>query len=285
MTPYSVALLRSSCFFVISGFCIHYPFADGRKIAAEKFLLRRYVRIGIPALIVVGLSQFLPDGLPVMWRLLLWSLYCEIVYYTLYPLLNTVSRRIGWNWLILGSFFLLVIFLTFTHAASTNLMYAGMNIWDPVLGLPCWLLGCKVADLVHHKHPMKFLGNIGFLRLGGWILSSLSFGLMLHAGVSFSISLSIFAIYAAFWLWAEVVNSTVNSFPRWLEWAGATSYSLYLTHPLSANLYQVTVPSSTSNVGLIVSWVGQLVFILAVSIFFWLVVENPVHRFARTLGR
>ena len=43
-------------FFVISGFCIHFPYRNGRKeLEAGTFLLRRYIRILVPLLILLHL--------------------------------------------------------------------------------------------------------------------------------------------------------------------------------------------------------------------------------------
>src|SRR5690242_18982998 len=90
-------------FFVISGFCIHYPFRGVERLQVSSFLARRYIRIGIPALAAMGLAgwtgvqalllkspsfaftldaiRHVNDG----HTGLIWSLVCELIYYTCYP--------------------------------------------------------------------------------------------------------------------------------------------------------------------------------------------------------
>src|SRR3954463_9589743 len=43
-------------FFVISGFCIHYPFRDGRPLPLKSYYSRRYVRILIPMAAAIALG-------------------------------------------------------------------------------------------------------------------------------------------------------------------------------------------------------------------------------------
>ena len=43
-------------FFIISGFVIHYP-NKGKKLDISKFLIRRWVRIGIPLLVIGGIAS------------------------------------------------------------------------------------------------------------------------------------------------------------------------------------------------------------------------------------
>jgi peptidoglycan/LPS O-acetylase OafA/YrhL len=270
-------------FFVISGFCIHYPFADDGKLNVVKFLIRRYIRIGVPALVVVGVSHYLPGGTQLMWRLLLWSLYCEVVYYTLYPLLNTLAKRWGWNCLVgvAGGAAAALIGASGVRGG----MYARMDAWDALLGLPCWLLGCKVAELVRRSPQISERIHVGYLRLGGWLLSCLAFALMLHAGISFQISLSLFAVYAAFWLYTEAIADQTRQGFLWLELAGAASYSLYLTHPLATHFCQAFSDRYCIQINIWLMWLVKLLFVLIFAAVFYLCIEFPAHRLARRLTR
>ena len=77
-------------FFVVSGFVIHYPYTDNKPINLVQFFIRRYIRICIPLLIILlivrelGLSMNLLDAVT-------WSLYAELIYYSLYPLIRNFS--------------------------------------------------------------------------------------------------------------------------------------------------------------------------------------------------
>src|SRR4051794_26597060 len=47
-------------FFIISGFCIHYPYAKAHRISSlTEYFSRRYVRIGVPVLAAILLSRAL----------------------------------------------------------------------------------------------------------------------------------------------------------------------------------------------------------------------------------
>jgi peptidoglycan/LPS O-acetylase OafA/YrhL len=45
-------------FFVISGFCIHYPYHKGKPVLLREFLVRRCLRIGIPLSICLLIAYF-----------------------------------------------------------------------------------------------------------------------------------------------------------------------------------------------------------------------------------
>src|SRR4051812_16239854 len=51
-------------FFVISGFCIHYPFRHGGSPFVPEYFCRRFIRIGIPMVIAMVLVNRLHSWLP-----------------------------------------------------------------------------------------------------------------------------------------------------------------------------------------------------------------------------
>ena len=84
-------------FFVVSGFCIHYPYTR-RNLPVIAFTLARWMRIMPPALIAMLLAYLLHvekynfvDGF------ILWSIVCELWYYSLYPFFLMLSRRVSFN--------------------------------------------------------------------------------------------------------------------------------------------------------------------------------------------
>src|SRR4051812_5187972 len=134
-------------FFVISGFCIHYPFRDGRPLPLKSYYSRRYVRILIPMAAAIALGVPLHLDLTHLNDSILWSLLCEEIYYLLYPLvLVRLRRRMGWRPIIAVSFvFALFVVLTDLRAGNYASYGPGLN-W--LLGLPCWLLGCELAESI-----------------------------------------------------------------------------------------------------------------------------------------
>jgi len=69
-------------FFIISGFVIHYPNKNGIPNLKE-FWIRRFVRIVIPLCIILPLGLLFdhPE------KAVVWSLFCELIYYAIYPFL------------------------------------------------------------------------------------------------------------------------------------------------------------------------------------------------------
>jgi len=129
--------------FIISGFCIHYPYVSGREFSVSAFYISRLTRIAIPMLAAIGISLFLPHGYTSL-EAVLWSLYCEIVYYTIYPLLRLMySRfdyyyplplaspcRLAWHWCPIS----MTVFLDLWRAWIGVIGFADLDV-----GLP----GCR----------------------------------------------------------------------------------------------------------------------------------------------
>ncbi len=87
-------------FFVISGMCIHFPFRyNPEKIVLKNFYFRKFIRIGIPALLLYLISVIF--GIYKSLDAVIWSLICELVYYLLYPLLlygnGSAIHLYGWQ--------------------------------------------------------------------------------------------------------------------------------------------------------------------------------------------
>lgn len=82
-------------FFVISGFCVHYPYRTCPETNWLSYFARRYLRIGIPMLAAYLIARSL--GVGAIEEGIMWTLRCELVYYTLYPALVWARNRSGWN--------------------------------------------------------------------------------------------------------------------------------------------------------------------------------------------
>ena len=139
-------------FFVISGFCIHYPFRRAATVPLVPFFARRYLRILIPVAVAIGISRPVGVELRLLQKGVLWSLICEEIYYALYPLLLRLRMRFGWRRLIVFSYVVSVLI------ALTNLRAGDYPSYGPganwLLGLPCWLLGCDLAES-YSREPKK----------------------------------------------------------------------------------------------------------------------------------
>jgi peptidoglycan/LPS O-acetylase OafA/YrhL len=266
-------------FFVLSGFCIHWPHAGGRPLHWPGFLVRRLTRIALPLVAAILLASAI--GLPIFAfeDSVLWSLIAELVYYALYPLILPVARRTDWMPLLAVAF-----------AAAL-----AINLWRPwaldfpahgpyltwLLGLSCWLLGCVLAERVHLGPRLS-----GRLALWAWrsgllaLMVSCSI-LKFHGGIGYPWTLPLFAIYAALWLEREIAWQRLRPAPAWLERAGLAAYSLYLTHLLARGVAASLLAAPADPwANLLYSWIA----IACLATAFYLLVERPAHRLARRLG-
>jgi len=261
-------------FFIVSGFCIHLPYVNVRKIPLLKFFLRRYIRIGIPLIMILLIMKILGGSASEGGHDVLWSIYVELVYYTIYPLLFSLSRRFGWSALVavsgLISSAMIVIHLDYLYVWQ----FASLTwLW----GLPVWLSGCALAALFRSCSLVNAYGNIWLWRIGAWALGAAAVVGVFHSPIKigYPISMLGFAIFAFFWLSLELKIRVSTWGP--LESFGGASYSLYLVHNVvlgGINQYLEFLPAA-----------GKLVFpwmaIAAGTYIFYKAVEVPSHLLAR----
>jgi peptidoglycan/LPS O-acetylase OafA/YrhL len=272
-------------FFVISGFCIHLPFRNGKTLPIARFYARRYVRILIPVVAVIAIYRFSGNRQPlfgaksIMWSSVLWSLMCEEIYYAVYPVARWCLRRWGWFPVLSGALML---------AAFTALRHFHRELWTDfgaiqtaVILYPVWLLGCFLAEKSERLAPLNSTREIWMWRClaigAAWSCEMLSF----HAGVPYTQTMLWFGILAFFWLRKELAYGLNKQPAATLVSAGAWSYSLYLMHVPAMRIYaKLPVP----NFGAELNWCLAIGFILVSAYVFYLVVERPSHRLAQRLG-
>jgi peptidoglycan/LPS O-acetylase OafA/YrhL len=276
-------------FFVVSGFCIHYPHREGLRVPSlASFYIRRYVRIVIPMVAAIFISVMMGHSFKLFENSILWSLFAELVYYSIYPLL-LILRRIFTSWRPLIAVFLtlsllMVIVIPDGLGSSTPGDYPVYGIWlNWLLGLPCWLVGCAVAEATGTSTDKPRYG-IWTLRLAILGAAAICSVLRFHTPISYPWTLNFFALLVGYWLLQEVRTppqpSTVS---RLLEWAGSWSYSLYLTHGLGRTIFVLLLSDQVAAGN--VAWLAQTLTILAVAVVFAYLFEFSAHRLARFLGR
>ena len=271
-------------FFVISGICIHLPQATSNRIPCLRaFFVRRYARIVLPMFAAMLLAQHVFGvRLALLENSILWSLFAELVYYTIYPLLLFI-RRAGISWQVLAA----TAFVIALGVASTNPTagdYPSFGIganW--ILGLPCWLIGCVVAEKIQTTPPLEpgqpFIWTTRALT---WLSSSVCSMLRFHTPIGYPWTLNVFAIGAGFWILSETRFFAKTRPPALLEWGGTWSYSLYLAHPLAiASLKQFPMFETIS----LPLWIAAIVYVLSFSFLFACLFEFPSHKLARALAR
>jgi peptidoglycan/LPS O-acetylase OafA/YrhL len=275
-------------FFVISGFCIHYAFADPRTpMPWVRFYLRRYLRIGLPILAVILIcSLYLRSGVmllgknSILWNSTLWSLLCEELYYGVYPILLITSRIIGMRWVFFCSILpcYLIIVSTFPTVDWTDL---GILQTSLVL-LPVWLAGAILAEwTVAGELPATTPAGIAMWRLGAWVVMWLSLVAHFHLGLHQTASSVLVGIFAFYWLRAELAASSRSRPLPIFVWLGSWSYSLYLIHPLVVLALAKHDINPAGSMGL---WLYCMTLILVCAYGFYRVIEAPSHRLAKVIS-
>jgi peptidoglycan/LPS O-acetylase OafA/YrhL len=267
-------------FFVISGFCIHWPYRVARRVDTLAFFAKRHIRIFIPWIvaIIVGGSY---EILTLLNESIFWSLICEEIYYMVYPLLFRLRCRFGLTKMILVSFVLSFAVVFVAPTASDYPSYGPFLNW--LLGLPCWLMGCKLAETIGttlDKGVNVSRFHIWIWRLGAIMLSMICSLLRYHSPLGYPWTLNLFAIYAVFWIRNEVVRAERHG-PAWLESGGVFSYSIYLMHvPVGVAWRSFEI----ALMGAYLDWFLRIAFIVFACYVFYLIIEQPAHKLARYVG-
>jgi peptidoglycan/LPS O-acetylase OafA/YrhL len=273
------------CFFVISGFCIHLPFKNVNVMPVARYYMRRYIRILVPVSAAIAITQLTGDRQmifgkhDVLWSGILWSLFCEEIYYAVYPAARWVRNRFGWVILLAPAF----IFAAILAAACQNALNGSFlgALEAAAILYPIWLLGCLLAeqsDQISESTSTSSIWRWRFLIwLGSWLCEMLHF----KFGVTRTQAMLCFGVLAYFWIQKELEYS--KSHPTWtpMASAGAWSYSLYLMHIPALMIFNKLRPPS---LGYTVDWCATIAFIMGLSYFFYLCVERPSHRLARRFG-
>jgi peptidoglycan/LPS O-acetylase OafA/YrhL len=269
-------------FFVISGFCIHYAHARTNTIRSlGEYYARRYVRILIPALAALAGASLLHLEMSLFDKSILWSVAAEIIYYSLYPLLLLARRRVG-SWLpLIGLSYVASILVAATNPTSGAYPVFGLQ-GNWLLALPCWLLGCWLADLVTAGRTAGAERWVWPLRGAVWAVMIACSILRYHSPIGYPWTLNVFAILVMVWLAAELNHFLTREPVGWLEWAGKWSYSLYVTHKLT---FILLGPLYLQGLGLIPGWTIRFALLLAGAYLFYLLVERPSHLLAYAVGR
>ncbi len=283
-----VGITAVIAFFVISGLVIHYPYRNGKKINLPEYFVKRYLRVGIPMIIVAIMAYWLkvdPSDLP------FWSLYCELIYYTLYPLVLWIMAKYKWSIenVITGAFIISYLFLFIhgqdvvaflTQSKSRALSYHYMGIyWTWLLGFPCWLLGVRIAakydeikaDAISEKRILW----IRLVTFGSSVFCSIAH---FHLSLSYTISMGLFSLLASFWILNEIKYWSNRKSISFLENGGKWSYSLYLCHMFP--IAYVRYHGGTTH--FLIAF-AQVVSALIISYVFYLLIEKPSHSLLRKI--
>lgn len=266
-------------FFVVSGFCIHYPYIN-RPLPISAFWAARWVRILIPALVAMALARVLSIiGFNFWDGYILWSLICELFYYSLYPVFILLSGRIGWS---------MQLFIAVGVSYSVPVIlgsdeYGNAHVYGPFLNwlvaLPSWLAGCVLAErVVRGRYPGEG-HNVSTFRLCVALTASGLYWLTMNSSVGYYLTMNAFAILVVYWLGAEISSARNRGASGLLEGIGKFSFSIYLFHIIAfALVSRILHPDWTGLQRLV-----AIPFILAFSYLAYRLFEKPSHAYARRL--
>jgi peptidoglycan/LPS O-acetylase OafA/YrhL len=266
-------------FFVISGFCIHYGPASGAPFRILPFWTRRGIRILVPLVGAVALATALGAAATGALEVVLWSVYCELIYYALYPLLRVAFRLIGLRWVLIVSSAVSVAMILWGWKAPFYWSFSPALTW--LLAAPAWLLGCLLAERVAASVGAPGPDRVWFWRFATWACAAAATAVFFHSPwkIGYPLLLTPFQFVAFRWVWVEIQHFEHHPTSRMLEWCGQWSYSLYLIH----NIAIAMTPLSPTAV--LASWLLRVVLIFAGSLVFYAAVEAPAHWIARIASR
>ncbi|WP_244306030.1 acyltransferase family protein [Paraburkholderia lacunae] len=300
-------------FFVISGYCIHNAYQKDVTLKPINYYASRFIRIGLPLVILLCLIQPLPTGQNYL-ESVLWSLYCEMVYYAVYPILRLRFRYIGE--MIVGSAMAAGVMVAavrlFGHPACHGCVYETYRVpGTALLYAAGWIFGCLIAETQRNAQQFQMRGayspltmmikrgldrstrylanhlvalRVTVVAAGAAVMILLSESNLKPALVPLitpDITLPLFQFLAAIWIATETATPSNAGIWSRLAAFGAWSYSLYLCHKMALALLEMTGFDGTSRL----AWFVQVALAFAISYAFYRMIERPSHLISQRLRR
>jgi len=275
-------------FFVISGFVIHFPYRNGKPLHVSEFYSKRLLRIVLPLLVMFLLCWMFRLKVPFV----VWSLYCEIIYYLFYPLLyrHLISKPKNVDILIVGSIMLALLAIGwFTNDFNVLLQHKvkeTANFHTPnhllnwIFGFPAWLMGVRIA--VHFDkiaNSDTAFKKVILLRVLVWLVAMTCSVLRFHFAVSYKITfIPAFSYLCYVWMATEISYYTAHRPIKWLENGGKWSYSIYLFHMIFVDLYLHWIQPES-----VFAHILKLIVVLVFCYVMYLLVERPSHQLIKRI--
>ncbi|SEC60967.1 Peptidoglycan/LPS O-acetylase OafA/YrhL, contains acyltransferase and SGNH-hydrolase domains [Terriglobus roseus] len=306
-------------FFLISGFCIHYPYAaGGRDLTLRSYSVRRFFRIYPPYLMAVlialvveyvcfhlvrmprsapskvlqtifmvqnyGADPYQMKGDPA-----LWSLPIELELYLLYPIFWALLQWRGWKVsytvVCITSFSALAVILA-TPMLRDRFQTIG-QVGNSLMYWVIWCGGAWLAEEIRRGTTNTFLKTELFLAVFSGVVAVSS------TATNWPIEYQEL-LWGAFWFLmlraglrkAHLLEYLAPNVAKGFALLGTISYSLYLIHypffKLCSALWLMHFHHQQTN------FLVALLFAVAtlpIAYLFYILFERPFHRMAQRLGR
>tara|TARA_B100002019_G_scaffold280943_1_gene284451 strand:- start:1552 stop:2661 length:1110 start_codon:yes stop_codon:yes gene_type:complete len=292
-------------FFLISGFCIHYPnTSSSAQPHWLHYFKRRFWRIYPTYLVSVFLTASISYYIHIQWddttwkieRVIrvallsqnyppengqflsnpsLWTIPLEIEFYAIYPLAFFLILRLKFTWLIFISLCISAFTVYLMHLGFQWVSYTSLLLW------PSWLLGAWVAAL-YRENKISEINLVVF-----------SFGLIVFLILSLLSRLENWESWLQYGFWTgfyfilfllflrsekDIYRARKYLIYRALAWLGQISFSLYLVHfplfKLFGYLHRDFFGEKPAN------FLFSLLYFIPVIFLAWIFfkfIENPIH--------
>ncbi|CAN0628003.1 Acyl_transf_3 domain-containing protein [Burkholderia multivorans] len=272
-------------FFIISGFCIHYAYRDGKSLPWAQFYARRYVRVLIPVAVAVALILWIAPEVSlwgrhsILWQGTLWSLVCEEIYYAVYPFLRIARKRVGWGAILIASACVSIVL---------GYIFRGVDQWvvvgpiaTSVILFPVWISGCVLAERASSIKVNYSSLSVWKWRGVAWLSMWVSEFMQFHMHIYVAQTMILVGIVGYFWISAEIAFFKSTEPYDWMVSAGKWSYSLYLVHPLIIWVFMLHIRSISGRSP--IGWILIVITSLFAAFIFYIFVEAPAHRLAKKI--
>ena len=300
-------------FFLISGFCIHYPNTlSDSKPCWKIYFKRRFWRIYPTYLIAILLTSVISYFCHIQWgdidwnfeRILrvatvsqnyppgngqfltnpsLWTIPLEIEFYVLYPLAFFCILKFGFFTLLILSVGFSVLGIYLTKIGLHWVSFTSLFLW------PSWLLGAWIASL----HRENKLSKLKILPVSSILILFLIIALASrlqkweewtqYAGWT-GFYFALFLIFLHFE--KSISRRRENLFLKSLAWLGQISFSLYLLHfplfKLFGFMHRSYFDEKPAN------FLISLAYLIPVCLLAWIfyrLIELPIHKWSKRLTK
>jgi peptidoglycan/LPS O-acetylase OafA/YrhL len=300
-------------FFVISGYCIHAAYRKDVALKPINYYASRFIRIGLPLVVLLCVVQPLPSGQNYL-ESVLWSLYCEMVYYAVYPLLRPRFYYLGE--MIAGCALTAAAMVAcvrlFGHPACHGCVIETYHVpGTALLYAAGWIAGCLIAETQRNATQFQMRGAYSPLTMAfkhvldastrcfsthlvvlrAIVVAAGAAVMILLSGSSLKpsmfplvtpdVSLPAFQLLAVIWIATETATPSRSRIWSVLATCGAWSYSLYLCHKTALALLEMT----TFDTSWRFAWFVEVALALAISYAFYRVIEKPSHVISQRLRK